>query len=201
MMLAQPFQQTGRAQALQEGNVVFDGYYGWPNFFTTLAKAAYISSGQDENLKIGGIGPLGARAEYMVTDRVGVGIDLFVANSSLGWSERTTIFNPTTGNNEDVTYNYDLDFNRITALARFNYHFGSSDKFDPYAAVGAGYRSTSLSFTTNDPDFLEQSVGGALPIGIRLAAGGRYFFNDFIGINLEMALGGPLLSGGLSIKL
>jgi hypothetical protein len=36
---------------------------------------------------------------------------------------------------------------------------------------------------------------------MKLAIGVHYYFNETIGINTEVGLGGPLISAGLSVKL
>jgi opacity protein-like surface antigen len=184
------FQQTARAQAVSEGNIIIDAYYGWPNLFTSVLKTAY-TQGQT-NVKVTGLGPFGARAEYMVADRIGVGIDFNMAQSGLKWAE----------DYGQGTYEYEVNYNRLRAMFRFNYHFSNSDKFDAYAGLGAGYSNTSWTVKTNDPDFETASIGGLIPVAVRICAGGRYFFNDFIGINAEIGFGGgPLLAGGVSVKL
>jgi hypothetical protein len=39
-----------------------------------------------------------------------------------------------------------------------------------------------------------------LPFSMRLCTGIRYYFSDNIGANMELGLGGPLVSLGLSLK-
>lgn len=74
---------TSAAQGVKKGNVLVDAYYGFPNLYTTVFKTAYANSGSEEGLKIGGVGPLGVRAEYMVADKIGVGLDIGYNNSKV----------------------------------------------------------------------------------------------------------------------
>ena len=87
-------------------------------------------------------------------------------------------------------------------MARLNYHFVQTDVVDAYLGFGAGYKHKTNKFETLDENASEYDFGVSLiPVSLRLAIGARFFFTDFIGINMEMGLGGgPLLSGGVSLK-
>ena len=85
MMLAP---KKSNAQAIEEGNIIIDAYYGFPNLYSTIFKAAYESSNSTD-LTLGSQGPLGIRAEYLITDKVGFGIDLGMNSSSIYYSENT----------------------------------------------------------------------------------------------------------------
>ena len=74
---------TASAQTMSEGNVAIDLYYGFPNLYTSALRTAYANSGSEENIKVGGIGPLGLRVEYMLADKVGLGADFGFNNSYL----------------------------------------------------------------------------------------------------------------------
>ena len=85
MMLAP---KKSNAQAIEEGNVIIDAYYGFPNLYSTtyfiIIKAAYESlTGTGSTL--GSQGPLGIRAEYLITHKVGFGIDLGMNSSSFSY--------------------------------------------------------------------------------------------------------------------
>ena len=40
-----------------------------------------------------------------------------------------------------------------------------------------------------------------IPVSARIALGMRYYFNNNIGINSELGIGGPMLSVGVSVRL
>lgn len=183
-------QQNAKAQAVEQGNVIIDAYYGWPNLYTTVMKTAYNLGGESD-VKIKGVGPLGGRVEYMVAERIGMGVEVNFAQSSLDWTD----------NNSGENYTYSVSSNRLRALLRFNYHFAGSDKFDSYFAVGAGYKNTSITAKSTDPNFEEASLSGLIPVATRIGVGGRYYFTDNIGLSAEIGLGGPLVSAGLTVKL
>lgn len=182
------------AAQVEEGNVIIDPYYGYPNFGKTLVSSAI--SEDAENTKATGIGPLGLRVEYMLADNLGLGID-FIYNSS--GIEGDVTRTDSLGNS--AVYTDKASMQRIRVMLRFNYHFVQTDALDAYIGGGAGYNTRIWKYTSTDPSYEEPSVSGSLlPVAFRAALGARYFFTDNIGLNAEIGLGGPVLSGGISIK-
>ncbi len=196
LLVALQTPQSVQAQAVEEGDIIVEGFYGWPNFATFLLRAAYGFSANDEQVNISSAGPLGGRVEYMIDDNISLGLEGYYGASGLEWEGMSL-----TDQGNDTTYMYDVSYNRVTANLRAAYHFDLGDNFDAYVAGGVGYRYTRSRFDTDDPFFEEASVGSFLPFSIRGAVGGRYFIANTIGLGLEFALGGPLVSGGVSIKL
>jgi hypothetical protein len=184
------------AQAVEKGTKLVDVYYGWPNLWSSIAKAA-ITNSNSLNVGVGSTGPFGARFEYMASDKVGFGVDLNYALTTVKFNEETT-----DGNGNSVTYNYKWSIPRLRALFRFNLHFGGSEKFDAYWTLGAGYSSLNWSYTTNDPNYTDNNVKfNYIPIALRTGIGARYYFSESIGANVELGLGGgPLMTFGLSTK-
>ncbi len=190
-----------QAQAVEQGNVIVDAYYGFPNLYTAVFKTAYANSGSEVNLKIGGLGPIGIRAEYMVADKIGIGIDAGFNNSKISYSEETTIYNDVTGNFDPVTYDYDFTTQKIGFMATFNYHFLDNDKVDAYAVLGAGYGNRTFKFESTDPSYTEGSIASLIPVASKIGVGMRYFFTDNIGANLALGFGqGGIVNVGLSAK-
>ncbi len=186
---------TASAQAVEEGNILIDVYYGFPNLYATVFRNAYANSGTEENVDINGLGPLGLRGEYMVSDKIGLGLDLGFNNTNLKYTEFDSF------DNKD--YEYTFKTQKIGAMVTFNYHFlESNDNLDAYFMVGAGYSNRSFKFTSTDPDYIEDEVSGSLiPIASRVGVGMRYFFTDNIGVNLAIGFGqGGIINGGLSLK-
>jgi outer membrane protein W len=183
------------AQVVEEGTVIFDVYYGFPNLYTSILKAEYINNdvGSDyQNVDIGGIGPLGLRVEYLITDKIGFGLDMNYTNTSVTWDESFS----------GETYNYEVNVPRLRVMGKFNFHFAKSDKFDAYTAFGAGYGSFKLVTETNDPNYVFSDISNPIPVSIRFSLGARYFFTDNLGVNLEFGLlGGALINAGLSFKI
>lgn len=192
---------TATAQAVEEGNVIVDLYYGFPNLYTAVFKATYANSGSEVDLRIGGLGPIGFRGEYMVADKVGVGLDVGFNNSFVSYSENTTEYNTTTGNYDPVTYDYDFKTSKIGVMATFNYHFLDNDKVDAYVVFGAGYGNRTFKFTSTDPDYVSTDIKGAIPVASRIGVGMRYFLTDNIGLNMGIGFGqGGIANAGVSFK-
>ena len=180
------------AQALEQGNVIIDAYYGFPNLYSTVFKTLYESS-NSTGLTLGSQGPLGIRAEYLITDKVGFGIDLGMNSSSISFSEADI--------NTNIIYDYKFSTRKIGAIFTFNYHFVENDKLDAYFVVGGGYGNRNFKFTSTDPNYIEESVESLIPISYKIGVGMRYFFTENIGANLALGLGqGGLANVGVSAK-
>ena len=182
------------AQAVEQGSIIIDPYYGFPNFGKKFADGFDFVEG----IKVKGLGPLGLRAEYMVADKFGLGVD-FIYNS---FSLNGTI--DSLNNDETVhsTYDYKYTTSRIRLQARFNYHFvEDDDHLDAYFGVGAGTNFRRYAEDTDMPNYEEfQAIGTLLPVSMRVALGVRYYFTDNIGLNAEIGVGGPVMSFGVSFK-
>jgi hypothetical protein len=103
---------------------------------------------------------------------------------------------------ENREYNIDYKSKKLRAMARLNYHFVQNDRLDAYAGFAGGYKNVNRSIATNDTNYDDGSINGALiPVSFRIAVGTRIYFTDNIGGMIELgAGGGALLQFGLSAK-
>jgi len=186
------FSQT----AVKEGNFIIDGYYGYPNLFASFLKTAYSNSGiLQQDFKVGSIGPVGGRFEYLLTDKIGLGFESNYTDTYVQWTELSS-----TPSGGTAIYTYKVSAPRIRFMPRFNLHFGKSEKVDGFFGVAAGYGKTTLKFETDDPSYVFSSISG-IPFAMRVGVGLRYFFIPNFGASLEFGVGGgPLLAAGLSGK-
>lgn len=183
---------TANAQAVRKMNSITDTYYGFPNLISTILKTAYQNSGSTQtNFDIGSVGPAGLRSEFMLTDKFGVGVDAWVSNTSISYRDIGS---------DNLEYDYKVSYLRVLSLFMMNVHFGDSDNLDLYASFGAGYASRKLKFTTDDPNYEDDSFTTPIPVAVRAAFGMRYFFIPNMGVNAAIGLGGPLLSFGVTAK-
>lgn len=94
-------------------------------------------------------------------------------------------------------------------LTRMNYairplfHLGNNEELDLYIGPRIGF--TKWDYTTNnaDPYYNGDYDGGAFSDRVRVQVlfGVRYFFNEHIGINGELAIGTPYyMMGGINFK-
>lgn len=177
------------AQALEQGNIHLDVYAGGPNLYTTIFKELVVSSDVEEDVTVGGLPLLGLRFGYMVSDKISVGLDINYTTTKVEYS--------------DNSFDYEASINRLKAMARFEFHFGNSDQFDFYMPVAAGYKSNSWEYSSTDPnDNTDVDIPNLVPVAVRIGLGGRFYFTDNIGLNLEFGLGGgALIEGGIAIKI
>lgn len=179
------------SQCIEKGNVIVDASYGFPNLFSAVLKSSYKNSGVVQtDFKIGTMGPIGIQGEYLLSDKIGLGLCITYANSSVKYNE---LVNTT-------TYNYKISVPRVRVLPTFNFHFATSENLDPYFIIGIGYSSWKLKYESNDPNFTGGSLSSSVPVAWRSAVGLRYFFTDNIGAHLEFGIGGALVLGGVSFK-
>lgn len=186
---------TAQDRALSEGNSSVNLFYG-ANLLTSFYKG--LASQNAVDVKVTGVGPVGLMYEYMVTDGVGLGVEASYASTSLSYID------PSTDANGLVTnYQWNLKFATTRAFFRANFHFTKSEKFDGYFFVAGGYRGSSFTVSSTDPTFVKEDYKlprVVPPYGFKPGLGFRYFFTDNIGINMEIAIGTPVMGGGLSFK-
>lgn len=190
-------QQQASAQVVEEGNMLIDVYYGFPNLYSSVFRTAYANSGTATDISITGFGPVGGRFEYLLTDKVGLGIDIGTNNTKLNFKDQTT-----DNNGNPVVYNYNYKTQKIGAMVTLNYHFIENDHLDFYGMFGMGYGNRSFTFKSTDPNYVSASAKSYIPVASRLGIGIRYFFTENIGANLGLGIGqGGLINVGLSVKI
>ena len=182
------FVNHSNAQVLPAGSALVEVHYGYPNLLTSLAKNLYVSSGSVVDLKISGIGPMGVRAEYLLTNVVGIGLEGNYVNTSITY--------------DSAAFFYQIAINRVRVFPRMNFHFvQNSDMVDAYAIFGAGYHKVNYAFKTNDPNFIEETFPGWFPVAIRMGVGIRVFFAGLLGAGMEFGIGGGgLITVGLCLR-
>jgi len=185
------------AQALKKGQNSLNIYYG-----VSLVRTFYknLASQQAVDVEIKGLGPVGLVYEHMMSDKIGLGAEFGYGTTDVRYSETFQIFDIATQTNQTVKYNYEYNFTTIRAQLRMNLHFAESDNFDAYGFMSVGYRGTTGTFTSNDPNSLNETIPPILPFGLKFGLGLRYFFTKSFGLQTEFALGSPALSGGLAFR-
>ena len=180
------------AQAVERGTIILDPYYGFPLTGKDLLHELF----KPIDMTVTGVGPTGARVEYMLADRIGVGID-FIYKQVIGNFDKA---DTASGN----TYNYTGTITRTRIHLRINYHLlASTEELDFYVGAGMGTNIREITLTSSDDpsaNLVWTEVTRILPFSLRIAFGARYFFYKNFGINAEIGVGGPLLSLGISAK-
>ncbi len=187
-----------QAQVIEQGNILIDLDAGGPNLLTGLMKVVANNANNVDisNLSSSGLIPLGGRVEYLMTDKLGLGLDFNYASSKINFTDIDNV-------------QYSIKVPRFRTLLRGSYHFGKGSNTDWFLTGGIGYVGlrTRISGTSNDPDtqeLLEALSQSSRRIGFgfayRLGMGFRWYFVKNLGIGMEAGLGGPALRGGLSLK-
>lgn len=188
---------ASRKSAIKKGDNSINLYYG-----TNLLSGIYkrVASSAAINMDVKAFGPIGLVYEHMISDIVGLGAELGYAQTSIVYHLEHETYNSATQQYDTDIYNYELKFSTARAMFRANFHFAQEEKFDAYALISAGYRITTFDLKTNDTYNPRLTYRTLFPFGVKPGIGLRYFFNKNIGLHTEIALGTPLMCGGLSFK-
>ena len=184
----------------EQGNIIIDPYVGTLQS-NVLREEPTFTDRTISNFKLnGGQFGFGFRAEYMIADNFGLGLDFNYVKSGSNYDYTYT---DTTGGIS--TYNYDYTSVRIRTMLRMNYHFVQTDNVDAYTGFAVGHKYANRSITITEPgvdDFGAEQDGALIPVSVRLALGTRIYFTDNIGMMIELGAGGGTpLQVGLSVKL
>jgi outer membrane protein W len=174
-----------------KGAVVVNAGYGFGNIWKTLFKL----SGGFTGSKVTATGPIALGFEYGVSEKIGVGVQL-------GYGQVKSTSTDAGGNSNGGDLTSVESLTSIQALIRGNYHFGSSEKFDPYIGLGLGYGNFKYKYSDNDPNYPDQSTF-AIPsaFGFSGALGARYYVASNVGIYAEIGyVTGSIAQVGLNVK-
>jgi len=177
---------------VQKGKNYVNVYYG-VNIFTSLFKT--VASKTAVNIKTLAIGPVGIVYEHLVTKNFGVGAEFSFTKFAITWNN---YFIDKNGNL--TTFNYNVNFTTVRAFLRANFHFAKSEKFDAYGFLSGGYRNTFVNFTSTDIGYTIKLLSLPFNFGVKPGMGFRYFFTPSFGLNAEIAIGTPIICGGLAFK-
>lgn len=196
VILILPF--TSKAQVYEKGDILVDAYYGVPNLMTGIVKTGFNKLKEIKEVEIGSSGPFGIKGEYLISERIGVGLNFNYATTTV-----SAVFDRG-ADTATVFYTYKASIPRFRIMPTVNFHLGNSTSFDPYFSIGFGYRSTRFIGTTDDPILKDQDIPIPLslhPFAFRAEFGCRYFFTQYLGAHAQIGIsGGPLLAAGLSAK-
>ncbi len=161
---------------------------------------------------------LGARVEYMVNNKIGLGLEVNYEKFSWEKSFQTTVYSsPPLFLPHDTTLIYSQTKTRF--LARFVYHFCQTKHFDIFFGSGLGFAKTkwvnkNYNGATYDPHFswlypnsnfepIYTLIAAVSPYSYspRFFLGTHILFTENIGMLVEVGLGsGSILDLGLSVR-
>ena len=180
-ILAFSFLTINASAQLQQGTVVLDPYYGFPNFGVLVSNLSKNALGpilerevpeltDEVEVGIKGWGPMGGRFEYMVRPRIGLGADFIIGNTTATFMVDSLNDDGTLFDQFDVIYS----MTRIRAHFRFNYHYLNKKHIDMYVGAGVGYNNRIHRVTTDFLNFrdLSGSFAFAYPFSARFTMWG-----------------------------
>lgn len=192
MIVCRAQEAKQRYKTVQAGDNSINVYYG---VNTILLFHSELISWSATNKEVKPFGPVGLMCEHLVNDVVGLGLEAGYSKVTVDYDGEGDLSNP------GSLYHYTINFTSVRVMFRANFHFALSNHFNAYGLVSAGYRSLKWNYSSSDPNAAEKlAYNSTFPFGFKPGFGLRYFFNDNIGLNLEVATGTPVLSGGLTLK-
>lgn len=137
--------------------------------------------------------------DYAIADKFSLGAAFSYQTFAIGYTDYTY----TNNQGNSMVGSFTDRLTRINVGLRPLVHFGDDEHLDNY--FGARISYTSWSYSTNNPDpyyAIDGTYSSAVkPIKVQVLYGIRYFFNDLIGINGEIAIGPSYyIMGGLNFK-
>lgn len=185
----------------QKGVHILGLGYGVPNFSGAPFKD--LVDKYDTAASVSGIGPAFIKYEYAATDRIGIGAVIRYSSSKVEYPIESTEYdvngNRTTA---DSTYTYAQSRMSIAAMARINYHFSTSRRFDPYAGLGIGYGYNNIKLDNGgDLAGSTATVQAPLALATEFSVGARFFITPKFTIFGELGLSQSVANFGVSFKL
>lgn len=132
--------------------------------------------------------PLQLRFEYGLKEKISIGAVVGYASSSFYYDN----YHPYGG-----TSRASIDYSYLLIAGRGNYHFATSEKFDPYGGISLGYNNISIQDTGGNLGYMEPVTSG-LFFGAQLGA--NYYFTERLGAWAELGYGLGLLNLGGTMK-
>lgn len=190
------FAQDGEGAAYSKGQSTVSLGYGFGNIWKKLFKITAAFSGGTQ--KVSATGPYSLTYEYGISEKISVGL-------ALGYSQVKSVSTNTSPNYSDI---YTEKLTNISAVARGNYHFGSSAKFDPYVGLGLGYYNFKYTAedVENDNGTITTTKGNnlfAIPgaFGFSAQLGAKYYFSSSVGAFAEVGyVAGSIAQVGITFK-
>ena len=218
-LTAQTVQST-LIKCVKKGTFSLNGFYGGTYLFDeAMNKRQYMNDIKCQN-------NIGINCEYMINKIVGLGLEYTYTRSRINeYSNFYGCGTPPLGNPTKILISTD-NLIKQRALIKINFHFATTKYFDAYTTLGLGYKNVreKNDVKTNDHLITDRTIdyyhehkpvivfnptrNSAInnllmyqPIAIRIGVGLRYYFIKNLGVGIEAGIGGPIIQGGLSLKL
>ncbi len=171
----------GSEPTIHGGNFTLSLGYGTPSILRTFLRRET----NEDDLSIKGFGPASVKAEFMIFNNLGIGVNAYYNTSNVSWQADGQ---DSLGNWSK--YLYGVEVNELALNLRINYHFYRKNNWDLYAGVGGGYGFINAE-TYNEapiPSFYA-NYRFPDPISAECTFGARYFPIKHLGLTAEAGIG------------
>lgn len=205
--------QASFAQLNQKGAII-SSYVG-TDWYALLYRANYPDTLNEDGQRfqvnnVSSSGSWGFKLEQMITRKFGVTFDFWYAQTSVSATciqlygsdyPYDTLGNyiPYSQRHWEERAEFSKKLSRLNATLRFDLHFGRSDKIDPYVFTALGGAFYKQYFSSSNIDIYSEDTY-YFPLSFKIGGGFRYFPWQNVGIFTELAIGGPIVSGGICYK-
>ncbi|MGB0431143.1 MAG: hypothetical protein ACPGLV_11765, partial [Bacteroidia bacterium] len=165
------------------------GFLAAGNLGFKLAASLLTDSILDGNLSYLNLGPFYAKAEYAISDKSGLGINVAYIANNVTWNDELT------------SYKYTLKRSNISIMARYNYYFMTRESFELYGGLGVGGRLSSWAFESDDPTFVDVDLPIGIPFAFEATVGFRAYPVESVAIYGEFGGAKSLVQLGIALKL
>lgn len=192
--------------AARKGDILVTAGYGTPSIIRLFLK---LKIGREDK-GVAGYGPIIFKTEYMITNRIGVGLNAGYNYSRVYWMDDG--YDPAIKGNRP--YEYGVKASELSASLRCNYHFKFFKRIDTYAGIGAGYGLLNFKYYTLAPlNKFDYGIDFPRPYKIEMTCGARYHLARRVGFYTEIGLGNmwfllnsyfvpeSLIQSGISVRL
>ena len=172
------------------GTNIFNINCGYGGITNGLKKVAIPSNSSNALVKPGI--QYGLSYERFIFDKIGIGGEVNSGTTTISFMA------PDSKGND--MYDYKYVFTTVRAIFRATYHFIESEDFDVYAFGGAGYKFDEYKVSSSDKYEFQKNISKTSHVALKAGIGGRFFFTNNFGFNIEAAIGNPYISAGVSYK-
>ncbi len=166
---------NSNAQSFSKGNNLVKIGYGAP----TITGSIFNTYESYEGFEVKNFGPLYIKYEHALTDKIGLGLNIAYTKNEVSYVEKIN----------GADYKAGIERTSLSALARINFHFATSEKFDAFFGPGIGYRTADWKFTSEAPEGSSNtSIPTFFPFGLDFTIGANYYFTDNIGLYAEAGI-------------
>jgi len=187
------------------GNVMLSTAYGMPSALRMYLNREEASS----NFEVRGYGPTFLKVDYMLLNKLSVGINGMYAYNDVYWTANAKDLN-----NVMKPYRHGVQVWEAAANIRVNYYFYTKNDWNVYAGVGAGLGYVNAeTYALSPVERIYINHRFPTPYSFEGTIGTKYFFSNTIGLLAEFGVGqswllydyyfipAAFLQCGISVKL